>query len=100
MDTLTRQLIHSNMYEQVKRELRETKARNAKLNEENESLSVKNKKLAGILSTLIGTIEEVYEKDPELLHIDNAVDYEDAVKLLNESGFNYRAKSSILDLIR
>lgn len=56
------------------------------------------RRLLRLLEKAAGMIEEVYEKDFNLLHPDNALDYQEIIGVLNEYGFSYKGKTEILDL--
>ncbi|NJN42936.1 MAG: hypothetical protein HC811_12585 [Flammeovirgaceae bacterium] len=58
----------------------------------------KDQAILNILMRVLGTIEDAFEKNPELLHSDNAQDYKDAVALLNENGITYRGNPHILQM--
>lgn len=55
-------------------------------------------RLLFLLEKAVGVIEEVYEKDFHLLHIDNALDYKEIVEGLNEFGVKYSGNKQILEL--
>ena len=54
--------------------------------------------LIRLLEKAVGIIEEVYEKDFNLLHPDNAHDYKEMIQALNEHGITYRGRREILAL--
>ena len=54
--------------------------------------------LIRLLEKAVGIIEEVYEKDFNLLHPDNAHDYKEMIQALNEHGITYRGRKEILAL--
>lgn len=62
------------------------------------SLPSSEKELLDLLIKAVATIEEVYEKDFELLHEDNAYDYKDMITVLNQYGYDYEGKEKILAL--
>lgn len=51
-----------------------------------------------MLMRVLGTIEDVFEKNPDALHADNAQDYKDAVALINTEGFPYKGNPHILQM--
>ena len=55
-------------------------------------------RLLFLLEKAVGVIEEVYEKDFHLLHMDNALDYKEIVEGLNEFGIKYSGNKKILEL--
>lgn len=56
--------------------------------------------LLDLLTKAVATIEEVYEKDFDLLHEDNAIDYKDMVEALNQYGVKYVGREDILELAK
>lgn len=56
--------------------------------------------LLDLLSRAVATIEEVYEKDFELLHEDNAYDYREMIETLNRNGYAYEGKDEIIALTK
>lgn len=59
-----------------------------------------DEELVDLLSRAVATIEEVYEKDFELLHEDNAYDYKEMIETLNRNGYNYNGKDEIIALTK
>lgn len=55
-------------------------------------------RLINLLAKAVGVIEEVYEKDFNLLHPDNALDYREMVQALNDYGLSYKGNNDILNL--
>lgn len=55
-------------------------------------------RLLGLLEKAVGVIEEAYEKDFQLLHPDNSLDYKEMIEALNEYGTPYTGKKEILEL--
>ena len=58
----------------------------------------KDQEIVNMLMRVLGTIEDVFEKNPELFHSDNAQDYKDAVALINSSGISYKGNPHILQM--
>jgi len=56
------------------------------------------RRLVDLLARAVGLIEEVYEKDFNLLHPDNAQDYREMVQALNDYGLSYKGDANILNL--
>jgi hypothetical protein len=55
-------------------------------------------RLIQLLVKAVGLIEEAYEKDFDLLHPDNALDYKEMIDALNDYGVKYGGKKEILEL--
>jgi hypothetical protein len=55
-------------------------------------------RLLHLLEKAVGLIEEAYEKDFNLLHPDNAIDYKEMIEALNEYGVKYNGNKEILEL--
>lgn len=55
-------------------------------------------RLLSLLQKAVGAIEEIYEKDFDLLHPDNALDYKEIIDALNDYGINYGGNKKILEL--
>jgi hypothetical protein len=55
-------------------------------------------RLLDLLKKAVGALEEVYEKDFNLLHPDNAIDYREMIEALNQHGIEYSGKKEILEL--
>ena len=78
-------------------ELRESVNKNYSAPIENSAVLVVPR-LLNLVKKAVGTIEEVYEKDANLLHKDNAFDYHEMIQILNEQGINYSGNVKILEL--
>ena len=55
-------------------------------------------RLLFLLEKAVGVIEEVYEKDFHLLHMDNALDYKEIVEGLNDFGVKYSGNKKSLEM--
>jgi hypothetical protein len=55
-------------------------------------------RLIRLLVKAVGLIEEAYERNFELLHPDNSLEYKEMIEVLNKHGINYRGKKEILEL--
>jgi hypothetical protein len=54
--------------------------------------------LLRLLEKAVGLIEEAYDKDFNLLHPDNAIDYKEMIGALNDYGVKYSGRKEILEL--
>ncbi|MGK7396344.1 MAG: hypothetical protein ACNS62_17335 [Candidatus Cyclobacteriaceae bacterium M3_2C_046] len=66
-----------------------------KVNQETSTIP-DQEKLLDLIQKAVGMMEEVYDKDFDLLEIDNADDYREMIETLNQYGRSYQGKPEIL----